>query len=154
MPNQYPAQVVNTILRQLSQYGQVGGSKVYKVPALSAAVLAGQQAQAPVLQFREPGIVIALYGQERAATAQSYATTRIRIQIGGSEDLFTDGNVGVGLSLLSLVGGAQNWYPIIRPAGPGVNWLITYENVSDDDDANPECQFSFLADADIARLDR
>jgi hypothetical protein len=155
MQGEWPPHVIDTIYRQLSQFGRVGATKVYAVPDLGAALGLGPSSQqAPVLQFRESGIVIAMYGQELAGTAPKFATTRVRVQIGGQDDLFTDGNVGVGRSMLSLFGGAQNWWPMWRRAEPGINWVVTYSNLDTANTCTPEVSFAFLADADIARYAR
>jgi hypothetical protein len=92
-----------------------------------------------------------MYGQELSGTAAKFASTTVRVQLGGQEDLFTDGNSGVGVSMLSLFGGAQNWFPLWRRVIPGVNWVITYGNNDSLAVAVPSVQFGFIADADIAR---
>jgi len=154
MYGEWPPNVIETIMRQVSQFGRTGATKIYSVPALGAAVPIGapvSQVQASPLQFREPGVVLAMYGQELAGTAPKFALTRVRVQIGGQEDLFTDGNVGVGISMLQLFGGAANWFPLWRRATPGVNWVVSYQNLDTAAVANPSVSFGFLADADIAR---
>lgn len=148
---EWPLNVIETIMRQVSQYGRTGSTKVYCVPDLAAAVPISSTQQAAPLQFREPGVVIAMYGQELAATAAKYASTRVRVQIGGQEDIFTDGNAGVGISMLALFGGAQNWFPLWRRVIPGVTWVVTYQNLDAAATATPSVQFGFIADADIAR---
>lgn len=156
MYGEWPPNVVETIQRQVAQFGRTGSTKIYSVPELQAAIPIGApfaptQVQAAPLQWREPGVVIAMYGQELAGTAPKFASTRVRVQIGGQEDLFTDGNVGVALSMLQLFGGAQNWFPLWRRAVPGVNWIVTYQNLDPAATATPAASFAFIADADIAR---
>lgn len=150
----FPPHVIELIQRQLSQFGRVGCSKVYGFPDLAAA-LAVSSTSAPVtIMWREPGVVIAMYGQELAGTAAKFATTRTRIKIGGQEDLFTDGQVGIFRSFLSLFGGAQNWFPIWRRVTPGVEWSATYQNLDGSNTCTPELSLAFIADADIARMSR
>lgn len=151
-----PPHVIELIQRQLSQFGRVGATKIYKAPDLSAAIAAAGAnptiAGPQNIRFREKGIVIACYGQERTGTAAKFAQTEVRVQIGGSEDLFTDGQSGTFVSLLSLVGGAQNWFPLWRRATPGIDWSVSYRNQDTGAAANPSFQFAFIADADVQRM--
>lgn len=155
--NQYdfPPNVVELVQRQLSQFGRAGATKGYGAPDLPAAIPIGApiSTSAPVnIRFREPGTVVALYGQELAGTAPKFASTRVRVQIGGQEDLFTDGQVGIFRSMLSLFGGAQNWWPVWRRAIPGVDWTVTYQNLDQAATATPELTLAFIGDADLARM--
>lgn len=155
MYGEFPPNVVELIQRQLSQFGRVGATKLYNVPALAApiAATAGLIAAAAPLQFREPGTVIAMYGQEISGTAAKFAQTSVRVQIGGQEDLFTDGNVGTFVPMLALFGPNLNWFPLWRRAIPGVNWVVSFQN-NDPTPATctPFCTFAFIADADLARM--
>lgn len=151
MYGDFPPNVIELVQRQLSQFGRVGATKVYAVPELPAVMPASTTSAPQNVKFREPGVVIAMYGQELAGTAPAYATTRARVQIGGQEDIFTDGNVGVFRSFLSLFGGANNWFPLWRRAEPGVDWVVTYQNRNAGGTALPELSFAFIADADILR---
>lgn len=151
---------IETLLRYISQFGPVPSTKVYKVPALGAAVAAAVNATTPTivqaqpLQFREVGFVLGMYGSERSGTGPKFAQTGVRVQIGGQEDLFTDGNSGVDVSMLSLFGGALNRYALWRPAAPGVNWVVSYYNWDTGAVAYPEVEFSFIAQADVDRMAR
>lgn len=149
---EFPPNVVELIQRQLSQFGRVGATKVYAAPDLSAAIAAtpGTISQPVNIRFREPGIVIACYGQELAGTVAKFASTRVRVQIGGQEDLFTDGNVGVFVPMLELFGPNLNWFPLWRTATPGVDWTITYQNMASST-ATPSFALAFIGMADIAR---
>jgi hypothetical protein len=149
----FPPNVVELIQRQLSQFGRVGATRIYTAPALAAAIAAGASVESnPVtIRFREPGTVIALYGQELAGTAPKFASTELRIQVGGTEDLFTDGEVGTFVPFLGLFGGALNWWPMWRHATPGVDWLITYRNRDAGATATPFAGLAFIGDADLAR---
>jgi hypothetical protein len=153
MQGDFPPNVVELIQRQLSQFGRVGATKIYRAPALAAAIAAvvGTVSNPINIRFREPGTVIALYGQEQAGTAPKFATTEVRIQVGGSEDIFTDGETGTFVPMLALFGGAQNWFPMWRRAEPGVDWLISYRNQDGGNTAIPSLLLAFVADADLAR---
>lgn len=151
---------IETLLRYISQFGPVPSTKVYKVPALGTSVAAAANALTPMivqaqpLQFRETGFVLGMYGSERSGTGPKFAQTGVRVQIGGQEDLFTDGNSGVDVSMLSLFGGALTRYPLWRAASPGVNWVVSYYNYDTEAVALPEVEFSFVAQADIERMAR
>lgn len=152
--------VIESILRQVSQWGPIPGTKAWKVPALGTSVAVASAAttptiaQAPPLQWREPGFVCAMKGSEQSGTGARFAKTGIRIQIGGQEDIFSDGNSGVDLSLLTLFGGALNWLPLWRRVVPGVNWVVSWYNYDTVNVAYPEGAFVFIADADLARMAR
>lgn len=149
----WPNNVLEAIQRQVSQFGRTGATKIYAVPDVTAIAASGTS-QPQTVTFREAGVVIAMYGQELAGTAPKFAQTRVRVQIGGSEDIFTDGQSGVFVSMLSLFGGAQNWFPLWRRAVPAVRWIVTYQNLDAGATATPSLQFALLADADIARYAR
>lgn len=150
MYGDFPPNVIEMAQRQLSQFGRIGATRIYKAPSLASSVSPLAQSTPQNIRFREPVTVIALYAQETSrASAASFAQTQVRVQIGGQEDLFTDGQVGVFASILSLVGGAQNWFPILRRGRPGVDWTVTYYNASESDTALPEFQLACIADADI-----
>lgn len=157
MNGDFPPNVVELIQRQLSQFGRVGATKIYAVPTLTAAIAAAGAVTTPVqstpqnIRFREPGTVIALYGQAIAGSAASYAGTEVRVQIGGQEDIFTDGNSGVYVPLLALFGPNLNWFPLWRRAVPGTDWTVTYQNRQTGGTTFPSCYLAFIADADLAR---
>lgn len=122
-------QAVDWLLRQLAQFGRVPAATTYCSTPLPAALAAGAQSSPLQMKFPEPGIVIALYGQEAAGTAAALAITEVRLQLEGVEDFFVDGlGGGVTFPLLGLVGGAQNWYPIMRRASGTAPWLVTWAN--------------------------
>lgn len=150
----FPPNVVELIQRQLSQFGRVGATKMYVAPALSAAIaaVAGTISTPVNIRFREPGTVIAMYGQEQAGTVAKFATTEVRVQIGGQEDLITTGQAGTFAPMLALFGPNLNWWPLWRRATPGTDWTITYRNQSGSDTAIPFVGFAFIADADIAKM--
>lgn len=155
-----PPNVIESILRQVSQWGPIPGTKAYKVPAIGTSVAIAASAvsptvlQAPPLQWRESGFVCALKGSEQSGTGAKFAKTGIRIQIGGQEDLWTDGNSGVDLTLLTLFGGGLNWLPLWRRVIPGVNWVVSWYNYDPAAVVYPEGSFLFIADADLARMAR
>lgn len=152
MNGDFPPNVVDLIQRQLSQFGRVGSTKIYVFPALAGTLAGGGTISAPSnIRFREPGTVIALYGQELAGTVAAFAATAIRIQVGGQEDLFTDGNSGTFIPMLAAFGPTVNWFPLWRRAIPGVDWTITFQNNAGSA-ITPSAMLAFIADADLARM--
>ncbi len=150
----YP-HVLELVQRQLGQFGRVGATRIITVPDVDALAAGASVRSAPVpVDWRDAGWVLAMYGQEVAGTAPKFASTRMRVQIGGSEDLFTDGRAGTYCSFLSLFGGAQNWFPLIRRCQPGIPWLVTYENRDGGATATPSAQFAVILDPDVERIAR
>lgn len=153
----FPPNIVEFIQRQiyqLQQYGRAGATKIYRAPRLAAAIAAGPNSLSPPvnIRFREPGIVIACYGQELAGTVAAFASTEVRIQIGGQDDLITDGQSGEFAPMLALFGPNLNWFPLTRRAIPGVDWTITYRNENAGGTATPSFMLAFIADADLKRM--
>ena len=144
--------VVELVQRQLGQYGRVGATRIIKTPDVPAIAAVGGTSQPQQVNWRDRGVVIAMYGQELAGTAAKYASTRVKVQVGSNEDLFTDGQAPAFVSMLALFGGAQNWFPLIRWVEPGVVWLVTYENRHATDTATPETEFAFIAEPDVQRM--
>ena len=150
----FPPNVLALVQQQLSFLGEIGATKVLTVPRLSAAIAAGVGNVSPpqTVYIREPGTIIALQCSELRGTAAGYAEVGIGVQIGGTTNLFTDGQVGTFVPLLELVGGANRSFGLLRRAEPNVNWVVQYTNFSAVNAANPSASFLFIADADLARF--
>ena len=147
----FPPNVVELIQMQLSQFGRVGATKIYTHLPLGSTVAASSSSSQVPVQWKDQGTVIAMYGQEAAGTAAAYATTDVRIQIGGSEDIVTNGQTGDFVPLLALFGFTQNWFPLWRRATPGTNWTVQFRNRNAGAAITPSLYFAFIADADLAR---
>jgi hypothetical protein len=145
--NDLSAHAVAQQVAQMNQYGRVGATRLYRVPDLSAALGAplGTIASAPLLTFRDPGTVIALYAQERLGTPAMFAGIDVRLQFNGDEDLTTNGQSGDFAPMLALVGFNTNWFPLNRHVVRGENWALSYRNQSGVA-ANPSVVFAFVAD--------
>jgi len=115
--------------RSLAAYGRVGATRIYQAPAVGS-VAAGATSQAVPITWRRDGIVVAMYGQTADGAAASFAAMAARVQIGGSEDLFTDGNTGVFVPMLALFGSAQNWFPLMRRVYKTQVWSVSFQNTS------------------------
>lgn len=149
-----PQSVIETAQKQLAMYGRAGATRIIKVPALSVAVPAGlgQQAAAPPLPWKTNGTVIAMYGQERTGTVAKFAQSEIRVQVGGDEDLCSNGTAGDFFPMLAVFGPNLNWFPLTRRVSRGVNWQITYQNQDAGAAMNPTVLFAFISDDDMARM--
>lgn len=148
MAGQYPPNSVEIAQRQAAQYGRAGATRIVAAPALTAPIPIGPGSLAgPVtIKFKRPGTVIALYGQELRGTPASFATTFVRVLIGGSEDLFTDGVGGVYVPFLALFGQTNNWFPLTRRGTPGVDWSVFYRNDDAAATATPFFSLAFIED--------
>lgn len=144
---------VELVQRQMGQYGRIGATRIVQTPDVPA-IAASSLAQPQTVNWRNDGIVIAMYGAELAGTPASFASTRVRVQIGGSDDLITDGQSGTYASFLSLFGAAQNWFPLLRKVQQGVQWIVTYQNLNAGGTATPSLSFAFIADDDIKKMAR
>lgn len=153
--DQHPINLIQWAQQQLSQFGRIGATRIVNVPALAAPVAIGPAtAQPPLLTWRDPGWVIAMYGQELRGTVAAFATTGAMVQFMGDEFLTTNGNAPDFASFLALFGPNVNWFSLIRRVARGDNWTITYKNRDTAAVANPDMSFAFLADADLDRVER
>jgi hypothetical protein len=154
MNNEHPLSLIQFAQQQLAQFGRAGATRIVNVPALSTPVPISGSSQAPLLTWRDPGTVIALYGQELTGTVAKFASTALRLQFPGDEDFITNGSAGDFASLLALVGPNTNWFPMIRRVRRGDNWIATYRNDDAAATATPAISFAFIADADLERVER
>lgn len=157
MPHgEFPPNVVELIQRGLTQFGRVGATKGIIAPALSAPVAAagagGPGLGGPSqIRFLEDGVVVAMYGQEQAGTVASFASTEVQVKIGGSENLFTDGQAGTFAPLLALFGPNLNWWPLWRRVDNGDIWTVNWRNQNVAATAIPTLMLAFIGDADLER---
>lgn len=125
-----------------------GYNRIYRVPAVSSAITAGNSSSPLNVRFRKRGIVVACYGQVSDALDATAATTEFRLQIAGTRDIITDGDSGTFMPFLAAFGKAQNWFPIDLPAVEGQDWTTTYRVVSGGTSTTPSLMFAVLEDAD------
>ncbi len=128
MHGDFPPDPIDMARRMVALYGRIAGSRIYRVPALSAAVAAGATVVARPVTWRHKGTVIAIQGSTDLATAIAAANLHARIQFGASEDLITDGQAGADLPYACMFGGVQNWFPVARRVQDADTWTITYRN--------------------------
>lgn len=147
------AQTIELMQRQLSQFGRVGATKLLRHQAQASIAAAGTGSPPPI-RIREPGTVIALYGQVLTAVAADMAGTEVRIFIGGTEELCTDGQIGQSMPFLMLFGANQNWFPLIRHVVPGDDWVFQYTNNNPANAIVPSLALAFIADSALEDLPR
>jgi hypothetical protein len=127
---------------------QAGATRFLQTPAFGA-IGAGVTSAPQNIRFTEEGFVVGLYGNVQSGAVADYAGTSLRVQIGGTEDLFVDGLGGpVGLPFLMLFGGIQNMQPIVRRVIPGDLWAFSVTN-NTAGNVTPLAAVSFLADRDV-----
>lgn len=125
----FPPNAIESLMRLAALYGRVGASRIYRVPQL-AAVGAGVDSQSVSVPFRRSGLVLAAYGTTLGATAAEAANLEVRIQMGGTEDLITDGESFAFASFRALFGDSQNWFPIGKRVRLKADWSVTFRNRS------------------------
>jgi hypothetical protein len=113
--------------RYLAQFGRVGATRVYKWDE-TGTIAAGAVAQPPAVRFRKTGLVIGVYGCALDGLFPSQAGMAAKITIGGSEELFTNGQSGQFISFLTLFGFSQNWFPVNRLVYDGNDWTVQFRN--------------------------
>ena len=150
----FPRNILALAQQTLALMGRVGATRVYTTPPVTALPGPGTISQPAAVRFTTPGWVLAMYGQEsQQATPASYARTGVRVQIGGDQDLFIDGNGGPSYgSMLALFGGVNNWFPLVRRVVQGDLWITTFRNNDPALAITPEVEFAFFADADLAQM--
>ncbi len=154
MQGDFPKHVFDLLQQQLANTGRIGATRYYVTPAVASPAAAGGTSTPSTIRFSRSGICLAMYGQEAvAATAASFAQTGVRCQIGGTEDLFVDGQGGPAFApMLALFGGQNCWTPLLRRVTPGVDWTFTFQNNTAAGTILPSVVLSMIADVDLAAM--
>lgn len=155
MIGDFPKQIFDLLTQQMASTGRIPGTRWITTPSVGTVLAGADSITVPIL-FPTRGIVLAMYGQTVSTTptanAVDFAGTRFRLQTGGTEDLIVDGRGGPAfMPFLASFGGVANWQPLVRGVEPGVNWQVTFRNLSAVDQ-RPEMIFAFIADADVQRM--
>lgn len=155
----FPKHVFDLLQQQLASTGRVGATRWYVTAPIATSPATGGGISIPTpVRFTDRGIALAMYGVERTSqTAFSMANTAVRVQIGGTEDLFVDGLGGPAFApFQAMFGSVTNWTPLMRRVTPGVDWIFTYQNnlpaPGPPTTINPQIIIAVIADADIARM--
>lgn len=153
MIGDFPKSVFDQLQQQLASTGRIGATRYFVTPDVTSPAAAGGISTPSTIRFTEKGIALAMYGQEAvAASALTFAQCGVRCQIGGTEDLFVDGQGGPAFaSMLMLFGGQNCWTPLLRRVTPGVDWTFTFRNRTPAGTIDPSIIIAVIADSDVAR---
>lgn len=151
----FPKHVFDLLQQQMASTGRIGATRYFLTPDIVSPA-AGGGVSAPVsVRFNVNGIALCMQGQEITGTAAAFATCAFRCQIGGTEDLFIDGQGGPAfLPLLAAFGGVNNWMPTMRRVIAGIDWSFSFQNNTGAGTINPKIMIAVIADADIAAMAR
>lgn len=152
--NQFPKHVFDLLQQQLATTGRIGGTRYFLTSDVASPDAAGGLSNPVPVRFNVEGIALCIQGQEGAtATAASFAQCSFRTQIGGTEDLFVDGQGGPAfMPMLLAFGGVNNWMPTMRWVQPGVDWVFTFQNNTAAGTINPKIMIAVIAKADIEAM--
>ena len=151
----FPKHVFDLLQQQLASTGRVGGTRWFVTQAITTPAAGGGVSTPVPIRFNVEGIALCIGGQDSAGTAAQFAQCAFRCQIGGTEDLFVDGQGGPAfMPMLLAFGGVNNWMPTMRRVRPGVDWVITYQNNTAAGTINPRVVVAVIADADVAAMGR
>jgi hypothetical protein len=150
----FPKHVFDLLQQQLANTGRIGATRYFVTPDVVSPAAAGGISTPASIRFSEKGIALAMYGQEAEVASQlTFAQCGVRCQIGGTEDLFVDGQGGPAFcSMLTLFGGQNCWTPLLRRVTPGVDWTFTFRNRRAAGNILPTVTIAVIADADVARM--
>lgn len=156
MMNQFPKHVFDLLQQQLASTGRIGGTRYFLTPDVVSPAAAGGVSAPASIRFNVEGIALCIQGQETdTATAAAFAQCAFRCQIGGTEDLFVDGQGGPAfMPMLLAFGGVNNWMPTMRWVRPGVDWSFSFKNNTAAGTINPKIMVAVLAKADIEAMAR
>jgi hypothetical protein len=148
----FPQSMLALVQQTLALQGRIGATRLYVTPD-AIAIANNNDSAGLTVRFTENGYVLALYAQEaQQATAASYAGTGLRLQFGGTQDFAVDGNGGPAYpSLLGLVGGVNNWFPMMRRVEKGELYIVTFRNRTGAP-ITPQATFAFIADVDLEKM--
>lgn len=132
----------------LALVDRAGATRYLQAPSFGSVAAATDSTPQPV-RFTWDGFVVALYGGIQSAAAADYGGASLRVQIGGTEDMFVDGQGGPAfVSFLGLFGGVPNMQRIVRRVSRGDLWTFTVRNATAGAIV-PSVFLSFLADKDV-----
>jgi hypothetical protein len=154
--NQFPKHVFDMLQQQLATTGRIGGTRYFLTSTLATSPAAGGGISVPVpVRFNVEGLALCIQGQEITGTPAAFAQCSFRTQIGGTEDLFVDGQGGPAfMPMLLAFGGVNNWMPTMRWVVPGVDWVFSFQNNTAAGTINPKVMIAVIAKADIEAMAR
>lgn len=141
-------------LRNLLELAELAGAtRYYKTPSFGTVPAATISAPQPI-RFTRDGFVTSYTGQVQSGVAADYGATALRIQIGGQQDLFIDGQGGPAFAgFLELFGGVPARQRLVRRVKRGDLWVFTVQNLFAAVTAViPTITLAFLDDEDLSNL--
>lgn len=141
--------------RQVLELADTAGATRYYQTQSVGAIASGTNnglSTPATIRFTRSGFVSALYGQVTSGAVADYGGTSMRVQIGGTEDLFVDGLGAPAFApFLALFGGVFNKQRLLRRVNPGDLWTFTFQTTIVGG-VTPSAQLGFLDDEDCSSL--
>lgn len=132
----------------LNMVHQAGATRVLQVPAFGV-VATGQSSTPQNIVCTRGGYFVALHGSIASGAIADYAATNLRLQIGGTEDFFVDGQGGPAFSPFLLNFGVFPGYKrVLRRVEKGDLWTFTVQNLTAGN-VTPTVSMDFIGDDDL-----
>jgi len=142
---------LSDLLAVLDLASKAGATRYFQTPPFGAVAALTDSVPQPI-RFTRFGYVVSILGSIQSGAVADYAATTLRVQIGGTEDLFVDGQGGPAfVPFLALFGGIVNERRCLRRVAPGDLWTFTCHDNAAAGSVTPLVQVSFLDDEDVAR---
>lgn len=139
-------------LRQLLELAELAGATRYFKADAFGVIATTKQSPAVTVRFTRNGFVTAFSGQIDSGAVADYAGTLLRVQLGGTEDLFVDGQgAPTQAGFLELFGGVPARRRIVRRVVKGDLWVFTAQN-NTAGNVTPRVTLDFLDDDDLKNL--
>lgn len=142
-------------LRQLLELAELAGAtRYFKTPAFGSVVANTISTPQPI-RFTRDGFVTSYFGQIQSGAVADYGAAALRVQIGGSQDVYIDGQGGPAFcGYLELFGGVPAKQRFVRRVSRGDLWVFTVQNLNapGGQAVVPTVTLAFLDDEDLARL--
>jgi hypothetical protein len=130
---------------------EVGATRYLQTPSFGS-IAAGDDSTPQPIRFTRAGFVTAYSGQIASAAVADYGGTSLRVNIGGTEDLYVDGQGGPTFAgFLELFGGVPARRKLVRRVVPGDVWVFTVRN-GNAGAVTPLVLLDVLDDEDVKKL--
>lgn len=154
MNGDFPKHVYDLLMQQMASMGRVGATRFFLSPDVASPAAAGGISAPSSIRFNVNGIALCIQGQEgQTASSASFAQCAFRCQIGGTEDLFVDGQGGpASMPMLLAFGGVNNWMSVMRRIREADLWTFTFTNNTAAGVITPKIAVAVISDQDIAAM--
>lgn len=156
MQGDFPKHVFDLLMQQMAATGRIGATRFFLTPDVASPAAAGGISAPSSIRFNVNGIALCMQGQETdTASVAAFAQTAFRCQIGGTEDLFVDGQGGPAfMPMLLAFGGVNNWMPLMRRVREADLWTFTFQNNQAAGTIDPKVSIAVISDSDIVAMGR